>query len=194
VVRLSQRQDTDPLPTEEHRLIEAAQSGDRQAFAQLVERYWEPLYRWLYHLARDRHSAEDLAQEAFLKAFNGLHTFRPGTNFRAWLFRIGHNTFANHRRALARPREPFPEEVPDDCEGPMEQALSREALALVAEAVRQLAPDFRAALLLRAEHGMSFRQVADVLGLTEETARWRVFKARQQLMGLLAPQFDREQS
>jgi RNA polymerase sigma-70 factor (ECF subfamily) len=188
---LHQRNDADQLPGEEHLLIRSAQQGDRQAFARLVERYWDGLYRWLYHLAHDRHTAEDLTQEAFLKALNGLHTFRPGTNFRAWLFRIAHNTYANHRRS-ARPRQPYPEDLPADDEGPVERVLSREALQLLAQAVSRLPAEFRAAFLLRAEEGLSFREVGEVLGVTEETARWRVFKARQKLMSVLAPQLDRE--
>jgi RNA polymerase sigma-70 factor (ECF subfamily) len=190
---LDQRNDTDQLPGEEHLLIRDAQRGDRQAFARLVERYWDRLYRWLYQLSHDRHTAEDLAQDAFLKALNGLHTFCPGTNFRAWLFRIAHNTFANHRRS-SRPRQPYPEELPSDDEGPVELALSREALQLLAGAVGRLPADFRAAFLLRAEEGLSFRQIGEVVGVTEETARWRVFKARQKLMSVLAPQLDREKS
>jgi len=186
--RLDQRNDA-----EEHLLIRGAQQGDRQAFARLVERYWDGLYRWLYHLAHDRHTAEDLAQEAFLKALGGLHTFRAGTNFRAWLFRIAHNTFANHRRA-ARPRQPYPEDLAAEDEGPVEQVLSRESLLLLARAVGRLPAEFRAAFLLRAEEGLSFRQIGGVLGITEETARWRVFKARQKLMSALAPQLDREKS
>jgi RNA polymerase sigma-70 factor (ECF subfamily) len=189
--RLDQRNDADQLPGEEHLLIRGAQQGDRRAFARLVERYWDALYRWLCHLTRDSHTAEDLAQEAFLKALNGLHTFRPGTNFRAWLFRIAHNTFANHRRSI-RPRQPYPQDLPAGDDGPVEQAVSREALQLLAQAVGRLPADFRAALLLRAEEGLSFRQIGEVLGVTEETARWRVFKARQKLMSLLAPQLDRE--
>ena len=94
--------DSPDRPDEEERLIRAAQKGDRPAFAALVEGYWDRLYRWLYHLAHDRHTAEDLAQETFLKAFAGLHRFRAGTNFAAWLFRIAHNNFANRRRATAR--------------------------------------------------------------------------------------------
>jgi RNA polymerase sigma-70 factor (ECF subfamily) len=191
--RLDQRTNADALLGEEHLLIRGAQAGDRQAFARLVERYWDGLYRWLYHLAHDRHTAEDLAQEAFLKALNGLHTFRPGTNFRAWLFRIAHNTFANHRRA-SRPRQPFPDDLPAGDEGPVEKALSREALLLLARAVGRLPEDFRSALTLRAEEGLSFREIGQVLGVTEETARWRVFKARQKLMSVLAPQLDREKS
>jgi RNA polymerase sigma-70 factor (ECF subfamily) len=181
----------EPL-TEEHRLIGTAQQGDRTAFAALVERYWDRLYRWLYHLTRDRHAAEDLAQETLLKAWAGLDTFRAGTNFGAWLFRIAHNNFANQHRAAARKRQPLPPDLPDPDRGPVEQALSQEALEGLARALNRLPTDFRAALLLRVEEGLSFRQIAEVLGLTEETARWRVFKARQKLLSLLPPRLEQE--
>jgi RNA polymerase sigma-70 factor (ECF subfamily) len=180
----------EPL-TEEHQLLGKAQQGDRPAFASLVEKYWDRLYRWLYHLSRDQHTAEDLAQETFLKAFAGLNKFRLGTNFAGWLFRIAHNNFANHTRA-ARKREALPDELPDRADGPVEQIISQEALQGLARAVNRLPVDFRAALLLRVEEGLSFRQIAEVLDLTEETARWRVFKARQKLLSVLAPQLEQE--
>jgi len=189
---LSDRTPVPKLLGEEHALIGAAQGGDRTAFTRLVERYWDRLYRWLYHLTHDAHTAEDLAQETFLKAFAGLDKFRAESNFQAWLFRIAHNNFVNGRRA-ARHRQPFPDNVPDDDEGPVEQALNREALQLLARAVGRLPSEFRAAFLLRIEGGMSFRDMAGVLGVTEETARWRVFKARQKLLSVLAPQLDREE-
>jgi RNA polymerase sigma-70 factor (ECF subfamily) len=185
--------DSPQLPLEEHGLIRGAQEGDRRAFAALVERYWERLYRWLYHLTRDRHTAEDLAQETFLKALGHLDSFRAGTNFGAWLFRIAHNAWVNHARAAARDRQPVPDNLPGREEDPAEQALAKESMQLLARAVGRLPAEFRAAFLLRAEEGLSFRQIAEVLGLTEETARWRVFKARQKLLSVLAPQLEREE-
>jgi RNA polymerase sigma-70 factor (ECF subfamily) len=179
--------DSPPLPEDEQWLIRRAQAGDRPAFAALVERYWDRLYRWLFQLSRDRHAAEDLTQETFLKAFAGLNRFRAGTNFAAWLFRIGHNNFANHYRAAQRGGGPLPDGLAGRGSEPPEEAQSHETLQCVARAVARLPADFRAALLLRVDEGMSFRQVAEALGLTEETARWRVFKARQKLLGLLSP-------
>jgi RNA polymerase sigma-70 factor (ECF subfamily) len=187
-VRVASPERSPELLAEEHDLVRAAQAGDRPAFAVLVERYWERLYRWLYHLTRDRHAAEDLAQESFLKAYSRLDKFRAGTNFGAWLFRIGHNNWANQHRGSARRREPLPDDLPSAEPCPAEQAASREEVQALARAVARLPAEFRAALLLRAEGGLSFREIADVLDLTEETARWRVFKARQKLMTLLAPQ------
>jgi RNA polymerase sigma-70 factor (ECF subfamily) len=174
-------------------LIHSAQQGDRQAFAVLVERYWDRLYRWLYHLTHHRHSAEDLAQEALLKAFANLRRFRAGSNFRAWLFRIAYNSFVNQWRGPERARQLFPQQVPATEAEPLDQLVSRETLQLLARAVGRLPADYRAAFLLRADEGLSFHQIGEVLGIKEETARWRVFKARQKLMGILAPQRDRQE-
>jgi RNA polymerase sigma-70 factor (ECF subfamily) len=177
---------TDRLPTDESALVQQAQQGDRQAFGVLIQRYWDRLYRWLYHLGHNRHAAEDLTQEAFLKAFARLASFRPGTNFRAWLFRIAYNTFLNQQRVNGRSRSLSPESVPAPQPGPDEEVMSREALRLLARALGRLPNDFRAALLLRVDEGLSFRQIAGVLHITEETARWRVFKARKKLMEVMA--------
>lgn len=175
---------------DEHLYISSALQGDRQAFTVLVEHYWERLYRWLYHLTHDQHAAEDLTQETFLKAFRGLGMFRPGSNFQAWLFRIAHNNFVNERRESARARQHFPEELATTDPGPAELAMSKEALQLLARAVGRLPAEFRAAFLLRVEEDLSFREISQILDITEETARWRVFKARQKLMGVLTPQAD----
>lgn len=177
-----------PPPGDETGLIRDAQAGDPGAFTALVERYWDRLYRWLYHLTHDGHGAEDLAQETFLKAFAALASFRAGSNFRAWLFRIAHNNFVNQKRALRNVRQPMPADVPAGTAGPIEETLTREALQQVVKAVNKLPADFRTALLLRTDEGLSFREIAEILDITEETARWRVFKARQKLMSVLGPE------
>jgi RNA polymerase sigma-70 factor (ECF subfamily) len=91
-----------------------------------------------------------------------------------------------------RQRESLPENLPDSDEGPAEQAAQRESLALLADAIHSLPAEFRAAFLLRVEEGLSFRQIASILHLTEETARWRVFKARQKLLRTLTPPLEQE--
>jgi len=184
--------DTDPPPppepSEEADWIRAAQDGDRSAFARLVERYWDRLYRWLYHVTRDRHTAEDLTQETFLKALAALKSFRPGSNFRAWVFRIGHNNFVNQKRSERRTKHQLPEDTAAPEIGTEAAIENRETLELVAKAVADLPEDFRVALTLRVEEELSFREVAKILNTTEETARWRVFKARQKLMKVLSPE------
>ncbi len=148
-MRVAASENSDEPRADEQRRIVAAQHGDRPAFAQLVESYWDRLYRWLYHLTHDRHTAEDLTQETFLKAFAGLKKFQAGTNFGAWLFRIAHNNFANQCRTTARRREPLPDNLPDPRRGPFDAAVSAEELRGVARAIERLPTEFRAALLLR---------------------------------------------
>jgi RNA polymerase sigma-70 factor (ECF subfamily) len=176
-------------PTEEAEWIRAAQAGDRSAFARLVERYWDRLYRWLYHLTRDRHAAEDLTQETFLRALAAMKSFRPGSNFRAWVFRIGHNNFVNQKRSEKRTKHQLPDDAAADELNTAEVSLeSQEVERIVMAAVNELPSDFKAALLLHVQQGMAYREVAEVLKTTEETARWRVFKARQKLMKILPPE------
>lgn len=186
---MSNTPDALPVSGDESDWIEAARAGDRRAFARLFEAYWDRLHRWLYHLTRDRHQAEDLAQETFVKALAALDSFRPGSNFRAWLFRIGHNNFVNLKRSERRTKH----QLPEDAAAPptvsqIDAAADKEALNAVAQAVGELPVEFRAALLLHTQEGLSYREVAKILKTTEETARWRVFKARQKLMKILAPE------
>src|SRR5260370_35916383 len=99
---LASFEDFGALLNEEHMLIHSAQQGDREAFAVLVERYWDRLYRWLYHLTHNRHAAEDLVQDTLLKALAGLARFRTGSNFQAWLVRMAYNKFVNPLPAADR--------------------------------------------------------------------------------------------
>lgn len=171
----------------ESELLIAAQQGDREAFASIINGYWDRLYRWLLRLTRDTQTAEDLTQDAFLKAFANLKRFEPGTNFRAWLFRIAHNNFVNFRRANQVPKVALEPTIPPGQLSPEQAAIGAETIQLVMHAVAKLPSDFRAALLLRIEEQLSFREIASILETTEETARWRVFKARQKLMSTLHP-------
>jgi RNA polymerase sigma-70 factor (ECF subfamily) len=184
----------DSVLADEPGLLRRAQEGDRQAFAVLVERYWNPLYRWLYHLSHDRHTAEDLAQDALLKAFAAIASFKPGTNFRAWLFRIAYNRFVNLHHVQVRRKQVFPDDLPASGQQPIDEILSRETMQLLARTLGRLPSHFRAAFLLRAEQGLSFREISRIMETTEETARWRVFKARQKLMEALAPYLGQETS
>lgn len=172
-------------------LILRAQRGDRSAFAGLVDYYWDRLYRWLFHLSHDSHAAEDIAQESFLKAFTGLGSFQ-GEGFQAWLFRIAYNHFLNQQRPRQRLRLAFPENLASREPGPDDEAMNQEAMQQLARAVGRLPSEFRSPFLLRVEEDLDFREIAEVLEITEETARWRVFKARQKLMEVMEPHLSGE--
>ncbi|MCU0703743.1 MAG: RNA polymerase sigma factor [Fimbriiglobus sp.] len=166
--------------------ITAAQAGDRDAFARLVEVHWQRLRRWLGTMVRDPYLADDLTQETFLKALAALHSFRPGTNFRAWLFRIAHNALISRKRGTRREQGGTPPDThPDPSRTVEELAEADETRQLVLATLQTLPDDWRAALLLRIDEELSFAQIAEIVKTTEETARWRVFKARQWMLDRL---------
>jgi RNA polymerase sigma-70 factor (ECF subfamily) len=159
-----------------------AQAGERGAFAALVEHYWAPLSRWLLQLARRLELAEDLAQDAFLRAWEGIGRLHPPSGFRAWLFRIALNRFLDERR---RPRAAAICEEPIDYREagePLANLLEAEGLDVLRRSLAGLAEPYRAPFLLRTQEGFSFAEIALVLGVAEETARWRVAKARHLLL------------
>jgi RNA polymerase sigma-70 factor (ECF subfamily) len=178
-------------PPDDLPLIERAQQGDREAFAGLVDRYWVPIFRWLHSLCERSHTAEDLTQDVFLKAWSALGTFQPGTSFRAWLFRIARNALIDSQRGpRGKPPAPMPETLASSEPGPVQTLLGQECQTLVQQAVARLPGPLRTAFLLRTREDLSHTEIAEALGITEETARWRLFKARQLLLKELGPYLD----
>jgi RNA polymerase sigma-70 factor (ECF subfamily) len=175
---------------DEAQWIRQAQAGDRKAFAALVERYWSRIHRWLHGLTGNAHSAEDLTQDAFLKAWSALPSF-TGTGFKAWLYRIASNNLIDSRRG---PRGQMPDALPDALAtrdpGPVATVLGQESQTLVQEACSRLPAKLKEAFLLRTQEDMSFEEIGQVLGVTEETIRWRVFKARHLLLNELKHYLD----
>jgi len=180
---------------EEQLCIRRSQAGDGTAFAWLVNTYWPCIQRWLQSLTQDVQAAEDLTQEVFLKAWSALASFTPGTNFRAWLFCIARHCLIDSRRcgrSLAAQR--LPDECPGREAGPVRTLIGRETQTLIQEAVGRLPVVFRAPFLLRTQEELSYQEIARVLDLTEETVRWRVFKARKMLLKVLGKALDPDPS
>jgi RNA polymerase sigma-70 factor (ECF subfamily) len=178
---------------DEVELIRRAQEGDREAFAELAGWYWGRVQRWLCALTHNTHAAEDLAQDVLLRAWANLRSFQAGTHFRAWLFRIAGNLYLDSRRGpRGAPRRALPEALAARDPDPVATLLSQETVALVHAAVARLPIPYRAPFLLRVQEELSFQEIAESLGLTEETARWRVFKARRLLLRRLGPALDKD--
>ena len=176
---------------EEQQWIRHAQQGDRAAFAALVEHYWPRVQRWLFGLTRNAHAAEDLTQDVLLKVWVGLKSFQAGTHFRAWLFRIASNCYLDSRRGpRAAARKPLPDGLAGREPDPAAAVLQEEAQGQVRAALDKLPVRFRGPFLLRTQEDLSFQDIAAALGLTEETARWRVFKARRLLLQQLGETLD----
>ncbi len=162
-----------------------ARTGDRDAFAALVDRYWGAVRAWLTGLTGSVHLAEDLTQEAFLKAWVALPGLAAAESFRVWLFRIARN---EHLTALRRPQTAGPQglpDAPDPAPGPPSAAIEREEEAALRVAIGRLPVAYREAYLLWTHESLAYPEIARVLDVTEETARWRVCEARRRLTRIL---------
>lgn len=176
---------------DEQELVRRAQGGERAAFSALVDRYWPRVFRWLCGMCHRTHTAEDLTQDVFLRAWSALGSFQAGTSFRAWIFRIASNGFIDSTRGpRGTPPAALPDTLPARDAGPVTTVLAQECETLVQQACDRLPLGYRAALLLRTQEDLSFAEIATALGVTEETARWRLFKARQLLLRELGPYLD----
>ena len=173
------------LPAQDERaLIERAQSGDRLAFEVLVRRYAERLYAVVLRFLGDSREAEDVTQEAFLRAWRNIGGFKGRSQFYTWLYRIGLNEAK--RRASRRPPpgglthldDDARAEVPDWSEAPETRAAAGELRDVLERAVRALDPDYRAPLILRDVEGLSTREAAEVMGLGEAAFKSRLHRAR----------------
>jgi RNA polymerase sigma-70 factor (ECF subfamily) len=153
-------------------------------FDEMVERHWESVYRLVYHLCgRNAHDAQDLAQETFLKAMSARSSFKEGTNLRAWLLRIASNAFLDFRRRKKTARATSLEIEPPVM--PRDSAADGEVMAMMNQAISELDETQRTVFLLRTREDCSFREIAEILQTSEETARWHMMQARRRLMSKL---------
>lgn len=155
-----------------------------EAFENLALPLFDQLYNFANWLTQDRPEAEDLVQETYVKALRGFSGFQPGTNFRAWMFRILRNTFLTSRTGL-KVAVPLDEEICDTLAAPEatpEAALIDKANeALVRDALTELSVPFREILLLCDVEEMSYDEIAQVLSIPAGTVMSRLHRARKAL-------------
>jgi RNA polymerase sigma-70 factor (ECF subfamily) len=182
----------------DQQLVERAQRGDKRAFELLVVKYQRKLGRLLSRFVRDPAEVEDVTQEAFIKAYRALGSFRGDSAFYTWLYRIGINTAKNYLVALGRraptttgfdnaEAEGFEDaEQLRDSNTPESELEGKEIAATVNRAMDALPADLRAAITLREIEGLSYVEIANVMNCPVGTVRSRLFYARQQLQDYLS--------
>ncbi len=176
----------DALRSDDARLVQACQRGEREAFSGLVERYQRDVYRLCYRYVNNHHDANDMAQEAFLKAFKALPSFRGDSSFSTWLYRIAVNTCLNFRQSRRAPHEALSEELPD-LAPPVAHSLEQdERAASVRAAVAKLPEKQRATLILKLYHELTHEEVARILGSSVGTVKANLFHALNNLRKTLA--------
>lgn len=156
-------------------------------FATIVRDYWEVVYRFLHRMTGDPHETEDLTQETFLRALNRLDTFQGGSGLRVWLLRIAANAYFDLQRRRRRVAfGPLDREPPASEPAADHHLVVSEQAALLRAALEGLSETTRMVFHLRATEDLSFREIADLVGTTEQAARWHMHQARVKLLKQLA--------
>ncbi|MEH6627321.1 MAG: RNA polymerase sigma factor RpoE [Motiliproteus sp.] len=179
-------------------LVKQVQNGDKRAFDLLVKKYQHKIVGLVGRYVYDHHEAFDVSQEAFIKAYRALPNFRGDSAFYTWLYRIAINTAKNHLVAKGRRPPDVDVDVEDaqhhagsnglkEIENPENQLYTAELEKAVHQALRQLPEDLRMALTLREFEGMSYEDIAHVMGCPVGTVRSRIFRAREAVDKVIQP-------
>lgn len=177
-------------------LIAKTLAGSGAAFGELVLKYQDRLFNAVYYVVRSRTEAEDVVQDAFVRAYTKLRSFNQESSLYTWLYRIAMNGAISRRRqrrpeqSVEQTRELLGDEPLDPGDLPEEQLERRERAAQVHEALGQLAAEHRAILVLREMEGCSYEQIAEVLDVPVGTVRSRLHRARLQLRDQLKADFQ----
>jgi len=187
-----------PAEVSEGDLVQQARNGDLSAYDELVKRYQERIYATIYHMTSNHEDANDLAQDAFIKAFSALKSFKGGSTFYTWLYRIAVNKTINflkqrkNKYHLSLNDLDFNAENDPDLvalishKTPQRDAGLSELQKKLNEALLKLSEPHRMVVVLHDVQGMSHDEIAEIMGCNIGTVRSRLFYARQQLQGYLA--------
>ncbi|OIR16181.1 ECF RNA polymerase sigma-E factor [mine drainage metagenome] len=183
----------------DQQLVERAQRGDKHAFELLVAKYQRRLGRLISRFVRNASEVEDVTQDAFIKAYRALPSFRGDSAFYTWLYRIGINTAKNHLVAQSRrapTSTPFDADEAEDFEDaallhevatPENELMSKQVVEVVNSSLQELPDDLRTALTLREIEGLSYEEIAAVMDCPIGTVRSRIFRAREAIATNLRP-------
>ncbi len=185
----------------DQQLVERVQSGDKAAFNLLVLKYQHRVLKLVGRFVNDHADAEDVAQEAFLKAYRALASFRGDSAFYTWLYRIAINTAKNALVSNRRRPIDFDLDLQDpdqyerharlkDVDTPEGVALTEEIRGVVERAMEQLPEDLRTAIVLRELEGLSYEEIAEAMDCPVGTVRSRIFRAREAIDKKLKPLLD----
>ena len=177
-------------------VVALAQQGREAAYRELVRRYERPVFSLIYRMVRDRETAEDLAQDTFVKVLNNVERYRPEFKFSSWLFKIANNvaidflrrrqldtisTDGSRHATTASEVEATSFEVVEPGQNALDQLTSRELGEAIERAVAGLRPMYRSCILLRHVEGRSYEEIAQTLDLPLGTVKTYIHRARHEL-------------
>jgi RNA polymerase sigma-70 factor (ECF subfamily) len=189
----------------EQRLVAALREGQDSAYEALIVLYQQPVYNLVARLMNEPSDASDVVQEVFLKVFRNINSFRSNSSLKTWMYRIAVNEAHNHRRWFSRHQRQevtlnggdetapnYEERLTDPGRSPYELAAGMETRALVEEALAQLSPKFRTAVVLRDIEDLSYEEIAAILDISLGTVKSRIVRGRDAMRKLLETRLEKE--
>ncbi len=189
------------LVTEEI-LIKKAQNGDSQAFNYLIKGYFKKLYNIAYRMSNNADDAADMTQEIMIKLFKNISSYSGDSKFSTWVYRVATNTCLDELKKIKRHRNysidkeietddgDFTGEIEDTAPTAEQLAEQNELKSIVKSAISMLSPDYKAIIILRDIQGLSYGEIAQVLGCTNGTVKSRISRARAQLKIIIENNFN----
>ncbi len=186
-----------PVQTGEMDLVRRAQKGDLEAYDELIKRYQERIYATVYHMTSNHEDANDLSQDAFIKAFQALKSFKGGSSFYTWLYRIAVNKTINFLKQRKNKLHMSLNDLDFNTENnpdlvalisdktPRREAGLKELSEKLNEALLKLSEQHRLVLVLHDVQGQSHEEIAEIMDCNIGTVRSRLFYARQQMQAWL---------
>jgi RNA polymerase sigma-70 factor (ECF subfamily) len=181
--------------------IPALKAGDRREYSRLLEKYSDPVYRMALRMVNSEQDAEDVLQETFIKVFKNIEHFEERSSLSTWIYRIAMNEALMHLRKrrpepVSIDEEPSndegdlePREIVDWCCLPEKEFSTAETRAELDQAIKQLPQSLKSVFLLRDVEGLSIKETADALNLTETAVKTRLLRARLRLREILSEYF-----
>lgn len=176
------------LPVEDGELVSTALAGDGDAFGVLVERYERAVYHLCLRTMRDPEDARDCAQEAFLKAYRSLRTFKPGARFSTWIFAIAYHACCDRLGTRKRFTDAEMPDYADPTPGPAAVAEAADDSAALRSAIAGLPEKYRTVITLYHLQGRQYEEIARVLDLPMGTVKTHLFRAKDLLRKALVAQ------
>jgi RNA polymerase sigma-70 factor (ECF subfamily) len=179
---------------DEKKLVERSLQGDNSAFGELVERYRKKVFNMAYSITRDPETADDLAQDVFIKALSSLNRFKFEASFGTWLYRISLNHITDHLRQEKRKQSLHFKEAlnttlyrEDDTLNRERSIMKEQQKTIVREGIKKLPEKYRIILSLRDIQGLPYKEIAQILNISPGTVDSRLFRARKMLRKKISP-------